>query len=75
MKMVKMFTREEIQKAINDIDVLKALYYYGGNDVAFYHYINDPKEDFLNDDEKKLTEYLIQQGCQIDEKIWIDVTW
>lgn len=83
MKMIKMFTRIEIEDAINqnskendEFDLFDAIEYCGGNDVAIHYFVQDPETDyFYNDKEIELNKYLISQGCEIDEKIWIDITW
>ena len=71
MKIIKMFNAIEIEKETG-IDVLDI--YWGNfcNDVAIPWYI---EEDEDNEDYKKINNYLLTHGANLNEKVWIDITW
>ena len=72
---IKLFTREEIEKNTG-VDFLDN--YCGNfcNDVAVFWFVDDPyTTDFDTEEDKKINEYLIHNGANINERVLIDITW
>jgi hypothetical protein len=80
MKTVKLFSREEIEKA-KDIDFFEVIDSFS-NDCAIPWWVSYEDEDWEDEQEKfciktrnKITDYLISQGAEEDELVYIDITW
>lgn len=84
MKTYKVFEREEIQDALEKAGIPGDSFWdcIGNycNDVAIFWWVGSPDEDASEYEEleklrKTINEYMISQGCSIDEAVYIDVSW
>ena len=85
MKLYKVFEREEIQNALEKAGLPGDSFWdcLGDNfcnDVAVSwlvesYYEDDPEYEELEKSRKAINEYMISQGCSIDEIVYIDITW
>lgn len=85
MKVYKVFKREEIENALEKAGLPGDSFWdcLGDNfcnDVAVSWWVESPYEDDpeyeeLEKSRKIINEYMISQGCSIDETVYIDITW
>ena len=83
MKTYKIFEAKELEEALEekglDGDMLFDLFNNFCNDVAVHWWVELPSitpEDSVYEKAINIVnEYMINQGCASDEKVYIDVTW
>ena len=66
-----MFKRDEIEEKTG-VDIFRYIE-ASSNDCAVKFYVENP-EDY-NDEYAKFNQYFIDNGININEVVWIDITW